>query len=216
MRTEVEAKFLAGSADPLDDLAEREILGSARLGTARTVDEVDRYLDTDDGRLATAGWACRLRSREGRTRISLKGPPAGTTDGTTDGWHHRRPEEEGPATGEVDPGSWPVSPARELLASLAAGRTLAEFLRLDQRRTERAVEVGSERIATLTLDRVRMVSGSASLGELFVVELELDPTASGAERELGALAGAIEAIPGLAADPRTKLEHALERRSALP
>jgi len=211
MRTEVEAKFLATSAEPLDDLASREMLGSARLGTARTAEEVDRYLDTDDGRLASAGWACRLRSRDGRTHISLKGPPAETADG----WHHRRPEEEGPATAQVDPDLWPASRARELLASLAAGRTLAEVLRLDQRRTEREVVIGSERIATLTLDRVSMVSGSSGLGELFVVELELDPAARGAERELDGLAAALDAVPGLAGDPRTKLEHALERRSAL-
>ena len=57
-----------------------ESLGRAVLGPARTVDETDRYLDTDDGRLAAALWACRLRSREGTTRISLKGPQRSRPD----------------------------------------------------------------------------------------------------------------------------------------
>ena len=75
MPTEVEARFRAESAEPLAELAGRARLGRARLGSPRTVDETDRYLDTIDGRLAAARWACRLRSREGTTRISLKGPP---------------------------------------------------------------------------------------------------------------------------------------------
>ena len=52
MPTEVEAKFRAETADPLVELAARPRLGRAVLGTPRTVDEVDRYLDTADGRLA--------------------------------------------------------------------------------------------------------------------------------------------------------------------
>ena len=87
MPTEVEAKFRAESAEPLIELAARPRLGRALLGIPRTVDEVDRYLDTDDGRLAAARWACRLRSREGATRISLKGPSTGAVTG----WQHRRP-----------------------------------------------------------------------------------------------------------------------------
>src|SRR5688500_8045486 len=136
MPTEIEAKFRAESAEPLVALASRPSLGRALLGTARTVDEVDRYLDTDDGHLAAARWACRLRTREGATRISLKGPPA---TAPTDGWHHRRPEVEGPASHEIAPMSWPPSEARDLLASMAGDHPLAERLRLDQRRTERAV-----------------------------------------------------------------------------
>ena len=209
MRTEVEAKFRAETGDPLDDLAGRATLGHARLGPGRTVDEVDRYLDTDDGSLAAAGWACRLRSREGVVRISLKGPPSGT-DG---GWSHRRPEVEGPATEVIDLAAWPPSDAAALLADLSTGRPLAERLRLDQRRTERAVSgVDGALIGTLTLDRVRMsAEGATDPGELFIVELELDPASPRGEDELPGLAAALAGLPGLAADPRTKLEHALER-----
>ena len=209
MRTEVEAKFRAESSAPLDELASRATIGVAQLGAARTIDEVDRYLDTDDGRLEAAQWACRLRSREGATWISLKGPASGAVGG----WHHRRPEVEGPATDAIDPDAWPRSRAAALLATLRAGRPLAERLRLDQRRTERAVTLGDgTAIGTLTLDRVRMRTRDArDLGELFIVELELDPASPQAEGELDALAAALDDVAGLVPDPRTKLEHALER-----
>jgi inorganic triphosphatase YgiF len=209
MRTEVEARFRADDPGPLEALAVASHVGSARLGAARTVDETDRYLDTDDGRLAAARWACRLRTREGTTRISLKGPPVGAP---TEGWHHRRPEVEGPASGEVVPDAWPPSAARDLLASLAGGRRLAERVRLDQERTERSVTIdGDAALGVLTLDRVRLAVGSKDLGELFIVELELAPEAQDAEAELGELAAALAAMPGLVPEPRTKLEHALHR-----
>lgn len=211
MPTEVEAKFRAETAGPLVELTARSRLGRAVLGRARTVDEVDRYLDTDDGRLAAARWACRLRSREGMTRISLKGPPSASDQG----WHHRRPEVEGPATSMIDPDGWPPSPALELLATLRDGRPLVERLRLEQARTERAValEDGTP-IGLLTLDRVRMTEGGSDLGELFVVELELDGSSAHGERELRALAAELESTRGLVAEPRSKLEHALERLAA--
>ena len=207
MPTEVEAKFRAETAEPLIELAARPRLGRAVLGIARTVDEVDRYLDTDDGRLAAARWACRLRSREGATRISLKGPPIGPVDA----WRHRRPEVEGPATDVIDPDGWPTSPALELLTTLRDGRPLGERLRLYQARTERAVTLpDGTPIGTLTLDRVRMSADGSDLGKLFVVELELDARSESGEAELDGLAAELAATDGLLPEPRSKLEHALD------
>ena len=211
MATEVEAKFRAESAEPLIELAARPRLGRALLGTPRTVDEVDRYLDTDDGRLAAARWACRLRSREGATRISLKGPPTGAVTG----WQHRRAEVEGPATDTIEPDDWPASPALELLTQLRDGRPLIERLRLYQARTERAVTLADgASIGTLTMDRVRMTAAGADLGRLFMVELELDASSEAGEAELDGLAAELEATEGLLAEPRSKLEHALEQLAA--
>ncbi len=208
MRTEVEARFRADDDGPLQSLATLPTLGMAVLGPARTTLEVDRYLDTDDRDLAAARWACRLRSRDGVTRISLKGPP----DGETAGWHHRRPEVEGPATELIDPKRWPASDALELLNRLRAGQPVHERLRFHQARTERSATLaGGARIGLLTLDRVRMSAFDADLGELFVVELELDDEATSGESILDELADELAAVDGLRAEPRSKLEHALER-----
>jgi inorganic triphosphatase YgiF len=209
MPTEVEAKYHAEGPEPLVALATMTRLGEAFLGPARTADEVDRYLDTADGRLAAALWACRLRSRDGASRVSLKGPAAAGSGG----WLHRRPEVEGPATGSLDPGRWPASAARALVDELRGGAALEERLRLRQRRTERAVlrPDGMERLGTLSLDAVQIGEGTDRERELFVVELELAGAADDeAMRALRELAEALARHPGLEPDPRTKLEHALE------
>lgn len=204
MALEVEARFRADGEATLDRLAARSALGAAELGAPRTVDEVDRYLDTPSGRLRAARWACRLRSREGATRISLKGPP----DVAASGWLHRRPEVEGPATDDIDPARWPASPALELLIDLSGGAQLREWLRLVQRRTERPVHLARRHVGTLTLDAVAAERDGRRLGVLHVVELEIRAE-TGVEADLAPLAEILAAEPGLEPEPRTKLELAL-------
>lgn len=203
-RVEVELKYAADAA-ALDALASVDRLGRAEVGAAIVNDETDRYLDTADGRLAAAAWACRLRTRRvdgvARTFVSLKGPAEPVT-----GAVHRRPELEGPATGDLDPAAWPASRAREFLTSLAAGAPLAEHLVLEQRRRERPVRLGGRTVAILSLDEARVVHDGRQLGELHVVELE---ETDGGTAPLAELAAALERVPSLRADHRSKLEHAL-------
>ncbi len=205
MAVEVEARFSAAGRDALDRLAARASLGGATLGPARTVLEVDRYLDTADGRLASARWACRLRSREEITTLSLKGPP----DVPVTGWLHRRPEVEGPVSSDAEPDAWPPSAARDLLLRLSGGAALVERLRLLQERTERAVTLDGRVVGTLTLDAVTAQRGEERLGEMHIVELEIQ-AGGDADRDLAPLAEALAMEPDLTAEPRTKLELALE------
>ena len=204
MATEVEARFRASGPGPLAALAVIDRLGPAELGPAAPSSEVDVYLDTVDGALAGARWACRLRTRDGRVTLSLKGPP----DPAAGGWLHRRPETEGPANEARDPASWPPSAARDLLERLTAGAPLIERFVLHQQRVERSVTSEAGHIGTLSLDTVDVEHDGAVVGRLHVVELEL---AAGTEDEtvLHPLAGKIERIEGLAPEPRTKLERAL-------
>lgn len=207
MALEVELKYRATDERPLRRLAVAPGLGPATLDEADRVDETDRYLDTADGRLATARWACRLRRRRGTTSLFLKGPAAAGSGGGL----HRRPELEGPATDELDPGGWPHSRARELLDRLRDGRPLAERVRLVQDRTERPVLVDGERIGTLTLDIVRVEADGRRRGVLHAVELELTAAATEAhEALLDELDAALRTVGGLEPDDRTKLEHALD------
>ena len=209
---EVELKYRA-SRDALEWLAGAARLGPARLGAAVRNDETDRYLDTADGRLAAAGWACRLRTRRvggaARTFVSLKGPPEATS-----GALHRRPELEGPADDALDPAAWPPSPARDLLDALRAGAALRDRIRLEQLRRERSVEVEGSMAGTLSLDDVTVLHEGEPVGELQAVELELhrgiDPGV------LTALARDLEAIPGLAPERATKLELALDLAASAP
>lgn len=204
MTTEVEARFAASGPRAMRSLTTVPRLGPAALGPARTVSETDVYLDTGDGKLAAARWACRLRTRGERVTLSLKGPP----DPATGGWLHRRAEAEGPATEQRDPAAWPPSPARELLERLSERAPLVERFVLRQERVERSVTHEARRLGTLSLDTVDVEHAGATVGRLHVVELELT---AGTEDEavLDPLARELATIPGLDPEPRTKLERAL-------
>jgi inorganic triphosphatase YgiF len=202
---EIELKYAATPA-ALAALGDAKRLGPALLGATVVNDETDRYLDTPDRRLSAAAWACRLRTRrvEGvaRTFVSLKGPAEPAVAEM-----HRRPEIEAEAPDDPDPAAWPPSAARELVDRLRAGRPLVEVVGLAQLRRERPVVVDGRRIGTLSLDDVTVVRPDAVLGRFGAVELELGRI--GDDDLLDALARDLAAIPGLRADGRTKLEHAL-------
>lgn len=200
---EIELKLAAETEAPLEVLSGLERLGPAVLGPAQTVTELDRYLDTADGRLEVARWACRLRTRDGRTVVSLKGPARHEPGDAL----HRRPEVEGPAGPGDDPAGWPASEARDLVTTLAAGAPLRELLALHQQRTERPVTLGARRLATLSLDRARVVSAGRERGRLRVVELELAP---GVEPDAARdVVDALRRLPGLVPEPASKLERAV-------
>ena len=203
---ETELKLRADD-DALTRLATAAWLGPAALGVAREVDELDVYLDTDDGRLARERWACRLRTRDGRRRISLKGPAQHRVGEPL----HRRPEVEGPApqADASDPRAWPQSPARDLVLRLAGKASLAELLSLRQRRTEREVLIDGGRAGLLSLDRVTALRRGVALGSFGVVELELDRGVEPASW-LAPVEEARRALPGLGPEPMSKLERALE------
>ena len=215
MPTEVEAKFRSDGPEPLESLNGETRLGDTLLGPPRAFDEVDRYLDTADGRLSAARWACRFRDRGDGPVVSLKGPaqPSGEP------WLHRRPELEGPAGPFGDPGDWPPSEARALLDELRGGAPMVERLVLRQHRTERSVRPAdppdAAPLGTLSLDVVTVALGTRTAGELYMVELELAGEGDeAATHQLTRLAGALARRPGLHPDSRTKLEHALELLAA--
>jgi inorganic triphosphatase YgiF len=202
---EVELKLRAETDAPLRALTTVARLGPADLGPATEVLELDRYLDTADGRLATAGWACRLRTRQSSTRLSLKGPPQHAAGATL----HRRPEIEGPADANLGPEEWPASPAREQLLMLARGAPLIERLALRQRRVERSAAIEGKRVGTMSLDRVQVEQDGVERGAFVAVELELDEAALGPEFDPAPLVDALLATRGVAQEPQTKLERAL-------
>jgi inorganic triphosphatase YgiF len=204
-RVEAELRYTASDERPLLELEVAPALGTAHLGAPRMTPERDRYLDTADLRLSAAGWACRLRERDGRTIVSLKGPPQHRAGEIV----HRRDEVEGPAGLDLDPLTWPPSPARNRLLAFTGGGELVERFHLEQERTERSVSVGEMPVGVLSLDRVRVLYRGAQAGRMYVVELELDPGALAVGFDHRPLADALEGVPGLSPEPLSKLERAL-------
>lgn len=204
-RVEAELKYTALDERPLRELEVAEALGSALLGVAVTASELDRYLDTADLRLAAVRWACRLRTRDGRTIVSLKGPAEHAPGDLL----HLRPEVEGPAGSDLEPRGWPPSAARDQLHAMTGGAALLERFSLEQERTERSVSVGGTRVGGLSLDRVRVIRGGTEVGRMAVVELELDPGAMTQGLDHAPLSSALSAVDGLVPDPASKFERAL-------
>lgn len=204
-RVEAELKYAAADERPLRALEAAARLGPATLGQARTVAELDRYLDTADLRLAAARWACRLRTREGRTIVSLKGPAEHRPGDPL----HLRPEVEGPAGPGPEPSAWPPSPARGRLLALTGSEPLLERFRLAQERTERSVNLDGRRVGGLSLDRAQVMHAGVNVGRMLVVELELDPEALEGGLDSEPLARGLAQVEGLAPDPSSKLERAL-------
>jgi inorganic triphosphatase YgiF len=202
---EAELKYTASDERPLLELQGAPALGPAHLGAPRMTLELDRYVDTVDLRLSAARWACRLRERDGRTIVSLKGPPQHGAGEVV----HRRDEVEGPAGQGLDPLTWPASPARDRLLAFTGGGELVERFRLQQERTERSVTLGEMPVGVLSLDRVRVLHRGAEAGRMYVVELELDSAALAVGFDHRPLAHAFERVPGLIPDPLNKLERAL-------
>jgi len=205
LQLESELKYTARDERPLNDLASGDSLGPARLGPGSTVHELDRYMDTADLRLEAVRWACRLRSRNGTTIVSLKGPAEHLPGEVL----HRRAEVEGPAGPSLDPNTWAPSDARDHLVAMTGGAPLVERFVLEQDRTERTVRVARDRAGELSLDRVRILHRGTEVGRMYVVELELDPSAVDRGLDSAPLAAAISAVEGLVADPVSKLERAL-------
>ena len=210
-QVEAELKFTARSERPLEELERATTLGPAHLGLARTIAEVDRYLDTADLRLAAAHWACRLRSRDGRTIVSLKGPAQHAAGDML----HLRPEAEGPADSALDARAWQPSAARDQLLAMTGSAALVERFSLEQERTELAVSVDGALVGELSLDRVGVLHDGIQIGRMTVVELELDPGALARGFDHAPLSLALSAVDGLVADPSSKLERALAMLSGV-
>jgi hypothetical protein len=90
---------------------------------------------------------------------------------------------------------------------MSGGAPLVERFVLEQQRTERAVSVDGRQVGSLSLDLVSVLHEGMELGRLLIVELEFRP--GPVDPAAPDLTDALRAVPGLAIDPLSKLEHAL-------
>ena len=159
----------------------------------------DRYVDTADGRLASAGVAARIRHRPDGVRVTVK------TRTARIGAMHRRTELESPATDSLDPTDWPASPARDAVATHAHGSMLVETVTLDQLRRFVEVTDGTSRIE-ISLDDVSVLADGRVLDRFEELEAEL---LGGDETALATLAAAIEVDAAVSHEKGSKLERAM-------
>lgn len=186
--TEIELKLAVPAAARDAVLAEVATADSTRL-PLRAV-----YADTDDQRLAAAGFALRLRQEGQRCVQALKG----RGDGLLGRLEH---EVEVPPGAVLDSARHIGTPAGEALAKLLAGAPLDERYRTEILRTLRRVRHGGSTVE-LAFDEGAIVAGSRRLA---VCELEFE-LIDGTPADLVALARDWLQRHGLAWDLRTKSE----------
>ena len=198
---EVELKY-----DVIDRAALEDCLGGPDVaglagGPWRDVLVEDRYVDTPDGAVRRAGYAARIRERDGARLLGLKSltPARGAL--------HRRLEIEAPAGDGPDPAAWPANAARDRLREMAGDRPLGELFRIRQRRRVRVVGDAEAGSAEISLDDVEILLGEKPLAAFPVLEVELR---SGDESVIRQVAAVVEATGAVRASRRSKFEAALE------
>lgn len=177
----------------------------------------DRYLDTPDGALRSAGLAARLRtsSEAMAPRITVKSL---AREGA--GAVHRRLELEAPlaaspaaADGEpFDPAGWPASAARDAIIGASGGNRLEVIATIRQARFQRDVRIGASRVE-LSLDTIEARRADGTGDHWVELEAEL---LDGTTGDLEALGRRLAAHADLAPATSGKLDRALGRMSGRP
>lgn len=198
-RLEVELKYAVRDPAGLSELLATGEMAGYRVGAPRLALVEDRYVDTAERSIERAGYAARLRTRDGRVTIELKSLASEAAGIEA---LHRREELGGPATGDLNPGAWPPSAARERLQDLAAGAPIVERFRLQQRRDERLL-AGNAGTILLTVDAADVLTGDRVAGVLGDLELELQ---TGDESQMAVLAATLDASGLVEPEPASKFE----------
>jgi CHAD domain-containing protein len=198
---EIEAKFAIPNRQVYRSLLRLRTIAGFDLVPVRIIHVTDHYLDTADGRLLNAGYACRLRTEGEKVIATLKG-----LGEAADAIHRRDEQEVRLAAWDPDVHTWPAGPARELALSLTAGRPLQPLLDMEQRRAKAKVMAGPRVIAEWSLDEVRAAVGRRPA---FYYELEAELLPDGTEPDLSAIAAELQGKHGLMPEPRSKFQRAL-------
>jgi inorganic triphosphatase YgiF len=198
MAVETEAKFIVTDRMAFLSLRDSKSMGKYVLRHMGAVEARDTYLDTKDRRLMHAGFACRLRELTPEYFITLKSVSSREGDIHTRTEYEERISDPGHA---VRPELWPDGPAREAVTRIGRGVVLGAIAEIRQTRWKREVSASGLPLFELSLDEVRLP------GLLFCVEVELT---AGTKEELGEFIAVMRNIAPLKADPKSKLEHALD------
>lgn len=197
---EIEGKYTASKAQ-FSDLLEVYALGEYRLEDIEEQILIDHYMDTSQRHIGKAGYACRIREKDGGWLLTVKGL------GGADGAIHQREEYESEIPRNSSPEQWFDSPARELVTSLIHSHPLVELCTIHQHRITRAVYKERRCVGEMSLDVVDMKS-IRQPERIYEVEMELQQ--DGTLEDLKAL-GEILQSRGLRPETRSKFERAMTR-----
>lgn len=201
---EIETKYTVPDEDVFSRLCLVAELAGMPLSDPQTARAHDRYIDTRERDFLAAGYFCRVRTKGGKVVATLKSlsPASGAL--------HVREEFETiiePGTG-LQPESWPDGPAADLARRLGQGKPLELLVELFQERQTRSIQArdgDGNPLVEISLDKAVF----AGPGEGFY-ELEAEQRRPGQAAVLARLNEALVAEWGLAPQPLSKFERALQ------
>jgi triphosphatase len=146
-------------------------LGPITASARPTVLQEDLYLDTEDWRIAQAGYVLRVRNAKNKQEVTLKalaGPALGEH-----GSPKRRREVNEPLAGT--PGHWmeQTGPVGWRVSALIGRRPLHQVLEVQTRRRPFVLHVGDEDVAEVALDETAISIDDQNPMRLLRVEVEV-------------------------------------------
>lgn len=203
MLMEIETKYSIPDTAVYGRLCELQELAGLPLTDPRSARVWDRYYDTPGYDFLRAGYTYRVRNKGGRVMATLK-----SLAGASGALHSREEFETiiEPGTA-LQPDSWPAGDAATLAQRIGRGQPLHLLVELlQERQTRKVVPPGGGAAAIeLSIDKVQL-SGD---GDAYY-ELEAEERMAGQEGLLARLNEALVGNWGLAPQPLSKFERAVQ------
>jgi triphosphatase len=165
MPMEIEAKYIALDEE-FAGLLEVNALDDYKLGDIEEQRINDEYMDTDKLDILKAGYALRIREKNGKYLLTVKGL------GGSNGAIHRREEYEMEIQQNKTPHEWPDGKAREIVFSVIQSQTLRKLFVIKQLRTIRTLHQNERLMGNMALDIVD-IELDDRIERIYQVEVEL-------------------------------------------
>jgi CHAD domain-containing protein/adenylate cyclase class IV len=202
-KIEIEAKFIIPDYDTFVALKVRRKLADFRIKPVGTTKLTDRYFDTAERAIITAGFACRLRTVDRDHTLTFKSltPPQGEIQ--------RRQEIEIEVKSD-QPQSWTKGRAKEMIGRLAGEAPLQPLFTIHQTRHTYHVVLQGIPVLVLSLDEV----SQSDEGNIDYFELEAELLNEGNPADLNHFLSVVQQEWSLEIESRSKFERAFAARFA--
>lgn len=208
--TEIEAKFIIRRPEQVEEALRFLAANGFTIAPQGATTHADRYYDTEDWSILAAGWACRIRQRQGHETLTLKSLHG--TNGTI--LARSEISQDGKAQEKKAPLSFSDGPVKQQLDSILEDKPVVELFRVTSRRTVFDLERPDPaplRIE-IDLDECRIEaekSTDKATGTLEFTELELEAK-SGSAADLESVATLLCNEAGLMPASYSKFERGLQ------
>jgi len=181
-------------------------VGAVTLLARPPVVQDDTYLDTEDWRIARAGYVLRVRNGKDKQEVTLKALSSAESNGVAP---KRRREVTEPFTGPSSRWIGEAGPVGGRVTALIGRRPLRQVLQIETRRRPFDLHLGDEDVAEVALDETAIPVDNQSPMRLLRVEVEVQ---SAWVEVLAPLVDDLQRSAGLAPAALSKFEAGLLAR----